>query len=649
MTLKSLLPVAIIAVRGLTAANLYVPAGGDLQGALNSAKPGDTIQLAAGASFTGHFSLPANPGTQWITIQSSAISSLPAAGTRVSMSHASLMPKIITPDNIPAMIMSTGAAYYRFQGIEFTVAPGDYGNDIIDVGNGSESSVAALPHDIDFDRDYIHGDPVSGTKRGIGMNGANVTVENCYMSAFTSNWQDTQAIAGWNGSGPFKIVNNYLEAGTEIVAFGGATTAISGVIPSDILIQNNTFNKPLSWRPGSSTYNGMHVWAKNHIELKSAQRVTIDSNSFTNNWIGGDQRGFFLVFNVRCEMGAVPWAVVNNVTVTNNVLLGGAGGVMFVGEDGASNYTGQATNFLIQNNRFADINSSWDDGSGRGDGRLFQIQYKAQNITINHNTAFETGYLMTFEGDASDGLVFTNNIVENGNGPSGNGLNYMAAVAQFLTNYTWSNNIITGGRASNYPSGNFFPTSDANVGFVNLSTGNMMLQASSLYHNAGKDGKDIGYLDASLATTASAIPTGWVQVVNKNSGSCLDIIAWNGSELQLGTRIQQWACWGGQNQNFMFVPVAGGYKITNRASNYQIDIAAASTADMATIIQWPFWGGSNEIFSLVDAGNGYYTIRPNSVNKCIDVAGASTASGAPVVQYSCNGGANQQFKLVSVQ
>ena len=37
------------------AGTINVPAGGDLQGALTSAQPGDNIILAAGATFTGNF------------------------------------------------------------------------------------------------------------------------------------------------------------------------------------------------------------------------------------------------------------------------------------------------------------------------------------------------------------------------------------------------------------------------------------------------------------------------------------------------------------------------------------------------------------------------------------------------------------------
>jgi len=41
---------------------IRVPAGGNLQAALNSAKPGDVIILQAGAKFQGNFTLPNTTG-----------------------------------------------------------------------------------------------------------------------------------------------------------------------------------------------------------------------------------------------------------------------------------------------------------------------------------------------------------------------------------------------------------------------------------------------------------------------------------------------------------------------------------------------------------------------------------------------------------
>ncbi|MBA3443015.1 MAG: hypothetical protein H0T92_24480, partial [Pyrinomonadaceae bacterium] len=107
------------------AATLTVPAGGNLQTAIDSAQPGDTIVLEAGASYTGPITLPYKSGTNtdadWITIRTSAFDSrLPAAGQRVGPEHAGLMPKILSPGgNQPALMTAAYAHHYRFIGIEF--------------------------------------------------------------------------------------------------------------------------------------------------------------------------------------------------------------------------------------------------------------------------------------------------------------------------------------------------------------------------------------------------------------------------------------------------------------------------------------------------------------------------------------------------
>ena len=86
------------------------------------------------------------------------------------------MPKIVTPNSGSAVQITTGSNYYRFAGIEFFALPGIYIQDAIQVGIGIEPSADQLPHDIDFDRDYIHTDAGAGGKRGIALNGGNTTV-----------------------------------------------------------------------------------------------------------------------------------------------------------------------------------------------------------------------------------------------------------------------------------------------------------------------------------------------------------------------------------------------------------------------------------------------------------------------------------------
>src|SRR5205807_7812268 len=101
---------------------IVVGANADLQLALDQALPGDILQLQAGASFTGNFTLRNKSGAGWIYIQSSAYSNLPAPGTRVNPTHAGLMPRIVSPHTAPPTTSELGAHQYRFLGIDITIA-----------------------------------------------------------------------------------------------------------------------------------------------------------------------------------------------------------------------------------------------------------------------------------------------------------------------------------------------------------------------------------------------------------------------------------------------------------------------------------------------------------------------------------------------
>ena len=99
-----------------------------------------------------------------------------------------------------------------------------------------------------LDRVYIHGEPKTGTQRGIALNSGDTTIVNSYISDIKAIGQDSQAICGWNGPGPYRIENNYLEAAGENVMFGGATPTIQNLVPSNITIRRNHFSKNLAWQ-----------------------------------------------------------------------------------------------------------------------------------------------------------------------------------------------------------------------------------------------------------------------------------------------------------------------------------------------------------------------------------------------------------------
>lgn len=232
------------------AATISVPAGGSLHTALNAARAGDTILLEPGATYSGNFVLPAHGGDGYITIRSAAPDALlPPTGVRVSPAYAAYLPKIVSPNNVAALRTAAGAAYWRLLFLEIGPAAHPSGT-ALDLGDGSsnQNTLALVPHHLIVDRVYVHGDAVNGQRRGIGLNSAHTTVVNSHISDIKLVGVDSQAIAGWNGPGPFHIENNYLEGAGEVVMFGGDDPRIDGMTPSDIVVRGNTVTRPLSWR-----------------------------------------------------------------------------------------------------------------------------------------------------------------------------------------------------------------------------------------------------------------------------------------------------------------------------------------------------------------------------------------------------------------
>jgi hypothetical protein len=238
------------AVAPAAAADLYVSAGGNLQAALNGAQPGDTIRLAPGATFVGNFKLPVHVGNQYITIRSAAGDDvLPRSDERISPAFAPYLPVIKSPNTQSALRLAPGAAFWRVMLVEFQANVSGSSN-IIDLGDGSsaQSTLAQVPHHLILDRVYVHGDAAIGQKRNIGLNSGLTTIVNSYISDAKAIAQDSQAIGGWNGPGPFRIENNYLEGAGNGILIGGDDPRIPGLTPSGLIFRGNTVTKPLSWR-----------------------------------------------------------------------------------------------------------------------------------------------------------------------------------------------------------------------------------------------------------------------------------------------------------------------------------------------------------------------------------------------------------------
>src|SRR5688572_28053852 len=480
-----------------TGRTIHVAAGDSLQSALDEAKPGDRITLEAGATYKGPFRLPKKDGDAWIVITSNRLRELPA-GKRVNPSQARHMPKLLASSSV--IVADKGAHHYRIAGVEVAPADGEFIHNLIELGS-EDAGLDDGPHHIVFDRSYVHGDPRKGGRRGFAMNGRNIAVVHSYVSDFKEVGADSQAIAGWNGPGPFKIENNYLEAAGENVMFGGADPAVKGLVPADIEILRNHFSKPLRWKIDHPSYEGTPWAVKNLFELKNARRVLVDGNLLEYNWPHA-QNGFAILFTVRNQDGGAPWSVVDDVTFSNNVVRHVAGGVNILGRD--DNHPSQQTRRIaIRNNVFLDVGGSW------GNGRLFQLLESTHGVAIVNNTGFQTGSLL-FGGDhpPHTGFVFEGNVVphnEYGITASGTGPGSQT-LDKFFPGAVFRGNVLVGGNPRNYPVNNSFPATLESIGAVPPQRGSKLaLPQLTLPGSTGRGGTEGRPPGADIAAVQKAL------------------------------------------------------------------------------------------------------------------------------------------------
>jgi hypothetical protein len=223
--------------------------GEDLQAALNSARPGDVLVLEAGAEFVGNFVLPVTAGDEPIVLRSTPSHLLPTQGQRIRPEHAPLLARLRSPNTAAAMRTAPGAHHWELRYLEFPANQNGAG-DILQIGDGSsaQNTLDRVPHRLTLSHLYIHGDLLVGQKRCVALNAAHVTIRDSFIAECKGAGQDTQAIGGWNGPGPYTIENNYLEAAGENVMFGGADPAIANLVADGILVRHNHFSRPPSWR-----------------------------------------------------------------------------------------------------------------------------------------------------------------------------------------------------------------------------------------------------------------------------------------------------------------------------------------------------------------------------------------------------------------
>jgi hypothetical protein len=482
---------------------LRVAAGGNLQRALDTAMAGDRILLAAGATFTGNFTIrPKSGGIPggWITVMSDG--QLPPEGTRVTPAMASAFPKLVSPGVVSTLLTKGPAARWRFVGLEITVARGvTQSQGLVLAGDASsaQNSSDKVPSDLIFDRIYAHGQPTLDLRKCIAFNSASTALIDSYVSECHSAF-DAQAVTGTNGPGPFKIVNNYLEAAAENIAFGGAPVWIANMVPTDIEIRRNYISKPLSWK---------NTWlTKNLIEFKVGRRVLIEGNVLENSPVAAQPGWAVVLWSANAQVGC-PWCITEDVTVRNNLIRNVAGGFSLTKSYDASSLGMQ--NITIRNNAIIGL----DNPAVAGNGRLFQITDVIPNITIEHNTGFSpSNSSVIWTGQALTNHIVRDNLFGGGDYQfftAGVGVGAAAWTKVAGSGSVLTNNVVALASESLYPASNFYPSTFAQIGLAggehaayssSSGLGDLMLSPASPFKGKASDGRDPG---ADIQTIMNAI------------------------------------------------------------------------------------------------------------------------------------------------
>ena len=536
---------------------IRVRAGDDASDAVEKASCGDTVELQAGATFP-RLILPAKKcdDSHWIIVRTSAPDSkLPPEGTRLEPCYAGVASLPGRPafhcsstENVLAkiefqgkngsgpVIIAPGANHYRLLGLEVTRA---VSTALIHNLIGPQDAPA--DHVI-FDRMWIHGTAQNETVRGVMLSHIRYgAVIDSYLSDFhcvakTGGCVDSQAVAGGSGDdpmGPFKIVNNFLEAAAESIELGGSGATTT---PMDLEISRNHMFKPMIWMQGQPGYvggpDGSPFIVKNLFEIKNAVRVLFEGNILENTWGGFSQAGTAILLGPKNQAigprNVCPICQVTDVTIRYCIIRHVAGGFQF--GNGLSGNRGAAKDggrYSIHDVIVDDVQPELLNGRGV----FAQISTAAgitevvplHDVSFDHITAFAPRVLFNIGGPLSgtkmSHLSITNSIFRGAEktvtttgggiekncsaGPVSKSLDL--ALNSCFTSYNFRNNVIIGG-GSGLPKGTSTPSKLTDVGFVNPkdgSGGEYRLAATSKFKRTGSDGKDVGAdIDAVERATA---------------------------------------------------------------------------------------------------------------------------------------------------
>jgi hypothetical protein len=516
-----------------------VKEGDNLQRAIDAATCGETLSLQAGAVYQGLIQMPDKQcdDAHWIVVRTNAPdASLPPEGTRLTPCYAGVAALLGRPDfhcNAPIHVLARieftgkagsgpiiflrGASHYRFLGLEITRSDSD-----ASVTALASTKEGAIADHIIFDRVWMHGTAQGETRRGVALKSmTSVAIIDSFLTDFhcvavSGTCGDAQTITGGSGDdpgGPYKIVNNFLEASGENIIFGGGPGTIT---PADIEIRRNHLFKPMTWMEGQPGFvggkSGHPFIVKNHFELKNAQRVLFENNLLENVWGGFSQAGFSILLSPKNQNNQCPACRVTDITI-RNIKISNVGSAFQIANalSDAGGASSGGERYSIHDVLIEGVHGKDYKGSGNF-ALIMSVAPPLHDVRIEHVTAFVPHFLISIQAaQKMSGFTVANNLFSSDDpqlGSAGGGPQNCAfrpeaqgpagVIKSCFEISTFTRNFIIGG--SNWPSGNVTPK-DANAaglfgkpgaGYRLCRQKDAVCKKPSPAIAAGTDGRDMG-------------------------------------------------------------------------------------------------------------------------------------------------------------
>lgn len=148
-------------------------------------------------------------------------------------------------------------------------------------------------------------------------------------------------------------------------------------------------------------------------------------------------------------------------------------------------------------------------------------------------------------------------------------------------------------------------------------------------------------------------PDGTIRTVTQTAGGVGPFATFTArhSGLRLdtsGSAVNQATASAAESQHWQLRAKPGGYvEVINRATGSCLDVSGGSAANGASVLQWRCHGGVNQQWTVRTIDETVSLVNRSS-GKCLDIPSGSTTSGTRLIQWTCSGSANQRWLQASV-